>query len=973
MPTQVASDAFVIRPPADLLRAHPELKRLAADLALSYVHRELLDDERLRRIGESLWRAAGDPDTLDRQLNDALNAAGLAVLPIVIENAAPGLLQLPWEILHHPRHGFLAREPRFALSRRTAAPPPSSAPAEPGPLRVLLFTSLPDDLDAERGRLDTESEQAAVQEALAPWVAEGWIDLKMPNDGRFETFASELKTFGPQLGFLSGHGRFHTEALDGAPGQGVFVFEGPDGESDPRDETAIAQAFVGTRVQCLVLSACESGKSASDALNSGLARRLALAGVPHVIGMRESILDPAAIAFARAFCDAVGQRERIDCAMQAARGAIARPLAGQTWREPQSGTAGVHAELSLGQWCLPMQLCADPGRPLIDWSFRPEPPAARPPSRSLATVTLPARFVGRRRELRGLQGALGTRRRRQLLITGPGGQGKTALAGTLAADLGRAGATVFAWSARPGNRWADFRLELEFGLTAERAQRYDRLVAQCPDEQARACILLRLLLEQHGGRVLHGNPRGLQFFAAAVRDLGSIEEDAFLERLAAAGAELQTDMALDLVVAHRTDAERALLRRLPAYRTPVPIEGIVKLGLDLPEPRWLLDGLLAVSLVEQRDAPDLLTREYQCPGTVADWLARQPGGGLEADWLGVAADFQLYCYRTARRNQEQAVAVHDALLAAGRRPEADRWVLNVIVGPMTRAGLYASLLKHWLPPVCESAEPKTRAAVLNLTGAQYWHLGDYRTALGYLEDGLAISQEIGDREGEGATLNNMGEVHRARGELDRAVDLYQRALAIWQETGNRAGEAASLNNIAVIHWVRGESDRALDLHQRALAISQETGYRAGEGGTLNNIAEIYGGRGQLDPALDHYRRSLAIWQETGDRAGEGLVLNNTGEIHQARDDSGRALDLYQRALAIRQEIGDRAGEGATLNNIGEIHRVRFNQLSSCSGDTATRCHPCIRRSAPGVPAPVPEPLAAVRCPNPRGAKRPTHA
>lgn len=1042
MPTQVAKDAFVIRPPADLFQAHPELKRLAADLALSYVHRELVDDERLRRIGEALWCAAGAPDALDRQLDDALHAAGLAVLPIVIETVEPALLQLPWETLHHPRHGFLARELRFTLSRRTAAPPPPppSAPAEPGPLKVLLFTSLPDDLDAERSRLDTESEQAAVQEALAPWVAEGWIDLKMPNDGRFETFARELKVFGPQLCFLSGHGRFHTEALDGAPGQGVFVFEGPDGESDPRDETGIAQAFIGTRVQCLVLSACESGKSASDALNSGLARRLALAGVPHVIGMRESILDPAAIAFARAFCDAVAQRERIDCAMQAARSAIARPLAGQTWREPQTGagpgTTGVLAVLSLGQWCLPMQLCADPGRHLIDWSFAPKPPAERPPSRSLATVTLPALFVGRRREL---QGALGTRRRRQLLITGPGGQGKTALAGTLAADLGRAGWTVFAWSARPGNRWADFRLDLEFDLTAERAQRYDRLAAQSPDEQTRARALLRLLLEQHGGRVLlfldnleamqdpetlalhrlprpagegrgeetraldadpgsdtgatvcawigaaqgllddgltliltsrwrlpdwpaadhwpldhaslgdfirqarelrlpaafyrrpdrlrrahqvlHGNPRGLQFFAAAVRDLNDPEEDAFLERLAAAGAELQTDMALDLVVAHRRDAERALLRRLPTYRTPVPVEGIVKLGLDLPEPQRLLEGLLAVSLVEQRDAPDLLTREYQCPATVSDWLARQSGGGLEAEWLGVAADFQLYLYRTARRTFDQAVAVHEALCSAGRRDEADRWVLDRIVGPMNRAGLYAGLLKDWLPPVCESAEPAIQAKALGQTGKQHWHICDYRTALSYYERALAIWQAIGNRAAESTTLNNIASVHHARGEPGRALDAFKRSLAIRHKSGRRAGEGATLNNIGEIYRTRGEPDRALAFFKRSLVIEREIGNLAGEGRILNNISQVYKDRGDLDQAFDYLQRSLAIFQKIGDAAGEGATFNNISQVLQARGDHDRALHYLERSLAVFREIGDRAGESATLNNISRICRA----------------------------------------------------
>ena len=55
---------------------------------------------------------------------------------------------------------------------------------------------------------------------------------------------------------------------------------------------------MGMSVQCLVFSACESGKATSDALNSGLARRLSLRGLPHVVGMRESVLDRAGIQFA---------------------------------------------------------------------------------------------------------------------------------------------------------------------------------------------------------------------------------------------------------------------------------------------------------------------------------------------------------------------------------------------------------------------------------------------------------------------------------------------------------------------------------------------------------------------------------------------------------------------------------------------------------------------------------------------------
>ncbi len=57
---------------------------------------------------------------------------------------------------------------------------------------------------------------------------------------------------------------------------------------------------------------------------------------------------------------------------------------------------------------------------------------------------------------RQLKGRLRSGSLRQLLITGPGGQGKTALAGKLAQDLQRRGYEVFAWAARPENSWKDF-------------------------------------------------------------------------------------------------------------------------------------------------------------------------------------------------------------------------------------------------------------------------------------------------------------------------------------------------------------------------------------------------------------------------------------------------------------------------------------------------------------------------------------
>jgi hypothetical protein len=450
MPANVYSELLIIHPPADLLETYPQLKHAANDLARKYADHELVTDEALKAIGQGLWMVL----ECDADLARIRQAAGPQIVSIVIESDQPAIQRLPWETLYHLEHGFLGLAPGFTLSRRMGSPAVDLPAPEKGPLRVLLFTSLPDDLNPETGRLNVEEEQAQVLEALLPWITQGLIELEMPDDGRLITLRQRVAAFQPHLLFLSGHGRFHHQPHSDEPSYATFVFEDDSGRSNPVREQDIAPVFIGSQVGCVVLSACETGKATSDALNNGLARRLSRLGLPHVIGMRESLLDRAGILFARQLSDALAQRERVDVALQRARQAITRPLKESVARR-ENDLSGV-AELSLGQWSLPQLISPAAGQPLIDWEFSPQPPPVRQTNQSLNSISLPPRFVGRRSELRDLKSRLRRGELRQLLITGPGGQGKTALTGKLAQDLEKwDGYTVLAWSVGPSGAELD--------------------------------------------------------------------------------------------------------------------------------------------------------------------------------------------------------------------------------------------------------------------------------------------------------------------------------------------------------------------------------------------------------------------------------------------------------------------------------------------------------------------------------------
>ena len=270
MPRHVHPHPFIIHPPDDLVPNNPELRRLSDALSRKYADNQVVTEKELEVMGSALWRLLDRQDAFDT----ALSEAGAAIFPVIVESNSAEAQALPWETLHHPTHGFIGRHPGFTLTRRMKGAPVSAPPLDKAPLRVLLFTSLPDNVHPETGRLNVEEEQARVQEALLPWIAQGLVRLEMPDDGRFDTLKELLRSFDPHVLFLSGHGKFHHQPHTGAPPHGEFYFENEVGESEGVREDDIAAALIGAGVRVVALSACESSKAASDALNNGLAQRL---------------------------------------------------------------------------------------------------------------------------------------------------------------------------------------------------------------------------------------------------------------------------------------------------------------------------------------------------------------------------------------------------------------------------------------------------------------------------------------------------------------------------------------------------------------------------------------------------------------------------------------------------------------------------------------------------------------------------
>ncbi|MBE7384676.1 MAG: tetratricopeptide repeat protein [Leptolyngbya sp. SIO1E4] len=216
----------------------------------------------------------------------------------------------------------------------------------------------------------------------------------------------------------------------------------------------------------------------------------------------------------------------------------------------------------------------------------------------------------------------------------------------------------------------------------------------------------------------------------------------------------------------------------------------------------------------------------------------------------------------------------------------------------------------------EISDRSGEARALNHLGSAYVSLDQYEQAIDIYQQSLAIVHELGDQQTEVFVLGNLGETYRNASQYELAIDFYEQSLAIAREINHTSGELNALANLGSTYLSIGQYQQAINLYEQSLALSRQVSARAKEGILLNNLGVVYRNLGEHRRAIGFYEQSLAIAREVGNRQGESNALHNLGGAYQSLGQNERAIDFYEQVLTITREIGDRAGEGNALGNLG---------------------------------------------------------
>ena len=366
---------------------------------------------------------------------DAYQEAKGRGLEVVFRSADPSLLALPWELMRDGAGpvalgaGGISRSLPAAGGARMLEVPG-------GRLRVLMVISRP------AGANDVGYQMVARPLLERLEAVRGEVDLTVLRPPTFEALGQVVRQAAEagtpyHVVHFDGHGAMPGGAGGGTPGgrpammagsaEGVLAFEKPGGGSDLVRASRVAAVLAEGKVPVTVLNACQSGAVGKE-LEASVATALLKAGCAAVVAMAYSVYAVAAAEFMAAFYESLFAGDSVGQAVTTGR----KRLFNYAERPSPKG------DMPLSDWLIPVHYMRAEVRfpdartsrptaaPSLDEALdriRAEPVGPKAVRDPLAATGV---FVGRDDLFYQMEAA--ARLQRVVVLTGPGGAGKTELA-----------------------------------------------------------------------------------------------------------------------------------------------------------------------------------------------------------------------------------------------------------------------------------------------------------------------------------------------------------------------------------------------------------------------------------------------------------------------------------------------------------------------------------------------------------------
>jgi predicted ATPase/DNA-binding winged helix-turn-helix (wHTH) protein len=435
---------------------------------------------------------------------------------------------------------------------------------------------------------------------------------------------------------------------------------------------------------------------------------------------------------------------------------------------------------------------------------------------------------------------------------------------------------------------------------------------------------------------LDGIPLAIELAAARVRSMSVEEVNRRLDQrfgLLTAGSRTALprhrtlrsliDWSYDLL----SDAEKAMLRRVSTFAGGWTLEAAEQVWGDNVDGGEALDLLTSLAdknlvLAEAYDgatryglletlrlyARDRLRESGEEMGAQRQHLAYFLMLAEEAEPQLTASDQQGWFDRLETERDNLRAALSRSAAAGGVAPPDGLRLAGALWRFWSVRGYLFEGRRSLVEQLTLLADPsvwQARTKALHGAGVLARNQGDYAAAGQFLEEGIAIRRQHGDRRGVASSLGSLGNVASERGDYAAGRSFHEECLAIYRELNDRLGTASALNNLGVAITYSGDFRAARALHEESLALRRELGDRWGTAASLMNMALVDREIGDLATARELYVASEAIYQELGDQRSTARASRQVAIVMCDQGDCEGARPLLEESLASFLKLGDR--------------------------------------------------------------------
>ena len=204
--------------------------------------------------------------------------------------------------------------------------------------------------------------------------------------------------------------------------------------------------------------------------------------------------------------------------------------------------------------------------------------------------------------------------------------------------------------------------------------------------------------------------------------------------------------------------------------------------------------------------------------------------------------------------------------------------------------------------------------------------GEYlQNTLEYLSEPL---KQVEGTQQKARILTLIGYSQRVLGQYKPAINFHQEALAIAREAQDKPCEIANLNHLSRTYVLQKNYEEAISYSQRALILARQGGYKLGETNALVNLgyskvfSALQSGRMATDTyneAINYLQQGVKLAEKTEDIQCQSLGCNSLGIAYVVSSQPTSAIAFLEKGAKLAQMAQDVYLQGLSYTYLAEAY------------------------------------------------------